>query len=298
MTIGACSWRKPVVGVLLTDAQNTELEGLKLKDLKAKNYLFQVIDHSILETILCKDTTNHIWDSMKKKYQGTTRAKRQQLQALRSKFEMLQMKSGESVTDYFSRTMKITLHPVELIEDKEEAKVEVEEAETTMIVGTNNKIFITKRVNFKEEAKDVESTTQQLDQSRQTSPMLNVSDVIEKEEEVSLLMVCHMKDETQPNMWYLDTGSSNHMCGENETFSDLNESFRSSIKFGDNSTISVMGKGKVTIQTKGNSTYTIANVLFVPDLKTNLLSVGQLQENGAKFLSKMKYVRFKMQSWA
>jgi len=78
-----------------------------LKDLKAKNFLFQAIDRSILETILCKDTSKHIWDSMKKKYQGSTRAKRQQLQALRSEFETLRMKSGESVTNYFSRTMVI-----------------------------------------------------------------------------------------------------------------------------------------------------------------------------------------------
>jgi hypothetical protein len=92
---------EPAEGVVQTDAQKTEFEGLKLKDLKAKNYLFQEIDRSILETILCKDTAKHIWDSMKKKYQGTTRAKRQQLQALRSEFEMLRMKSGESVSDYF-----------------------------------------------------------------------------------------------------------------------------------------------------------------------------------------------------
>ena len=35
---------EPTKGVVLTYAQNTELEGLKLKDLKAKNYLFQAID--------------------------------------------------------------------------------------------------------------------------------------------------------------------------------------------------------------------------------------------------------------
>ncbi|KAF1891285.1 hypothetical protein Lal_00001428 [Lupinus albus] len=50
-------------GDMLTYAQKPELEGLKLKDLKAKNYLFQAIDRSILETILCKDTAKHIWDS-------------------------------------------------------------------------------------------------------------------------------------------------------------------------------------------------------------------------------------------
>nr|DAD29770.1 TPA_asm: hypothetical protein HUJ06_031238 [Nelumbo nucifera] len=84
-----------------------QLEELRLKDLKAKNYLFQAIDRSILETILHKDTSKHIWDSMKKKYQGSTRAKRQQLQALCMEFETLRMKSGESVIDYFSRTMAI-----------------------------------------------------------------------------------------------------------------------------------------------------------------------------------------------
>ncbi|RVW75205.1 hypothetical protein CK203_061756 [Vitis vinifera] len=102
------------------NAQKTELEGLKLKDLKAMNYLFQAIDRSILETILCMDTAKHIRDSMKKKYQ------------------------------------------VEVIEDEKEAEVEVKEAEITMIMGTNNKIIIIKRVNFKEKAKDVETITQQL----------------------------------------------------------------------------------------------------------------------------------------
>ncbi|XP_020225135.1 uncharacterized protein LOC109807021 [Cajanus cajan] len=97
----------PGDGVALTDAQQKELDVMKLKDLKAKNYLFQAIDRSILETILCKDTSKDILDSMKKKYQGSSRVKRAQLQALRRDFEVLQMKEGESVTDYCSRTMGI-----------------------------------------------------------------------------------------------------------------------------------------------------------------------------------------------
>ena len=44
---------------------------------------------------------------MKKKYQSTASAKRQHLQALCSEFEIFRMKLGESVTDYFSRTMAI-----------------------------------------------------------------------------------------------------------------------------------------------------------------------------------------------
>ena len=79
----------PEASMAMTDAKKTEIEGLRLKDLKAKNYLFQAIDRPILGTILCKDTSKHIWDSVKKKYQGSACAKRQQLQTLRSKFETL-----------------------------------------------------------------------------------------------------------------------------------------------------------------------------------------------------------------
>ncbi|KAI5337069.1 hypothetical protein L3X38_016338 [Prunus dulcis] len=94
-------------GVDSTEKQKKTIEDHKLKDLKTKNYLFQAIDRSILETILKKDTTKDIWDSLKQKYQGTARVKRAQLQALRKEFEVLHMKVGESVNDYFARTLTI-----------------------------------------------------------------------------------------------------------------------------------------------------------------------------------------------
>ena len=87
--------------------QRKTIEDHRLKDLKVKNYLFQAIDRSILETILKKDTSKDIWDSLKQKYQGTTRVKHAQLQALRKEFEVLHMKMGESVNDYFARTLTI-----------------------------------------------------------------------------------------------------------------------------------------------------------------------------------------------
>ncbi|KAJ4955119.1 hypothetical protein NE237_011902 [Protea cynaroides] len=100
----------------------------------------------------------------------------------------------------------------------------------------------------------------------------------EEEEEVSMLMVCHPTEVINKNLRYSDTGCSNHMCGDKSAFSNLDESYHDNVKFGDNLRISVMGKRKVTIQTKESAIQTISNVLFVPDLKTNLLSIDQLQE--------------------
>lgn len=97
-----------VAGVVLIDGKKKAIEDLILKDLQAKNYLFQAIDCSILKTILNKDTTKSIiWDSLKQKYQGTTRVKRAQLQALRKEFEILHMKVGEIVNEFFAQTLTI-----------------------------------------------------------------------------------------------------------------------------------------------------------------------------------------------
>ncbi|KAL5772440.1 hypothetical protein ACOSP7_012040 [Xanthoceras sorbifolium] len=82
---------EPAEGALLTEAQRKALKDQKLKDLKTNNYLFQAIDRTILETILEKNTCKQIWDSLKKKYHGTTRVKRAQLQAPGKDFETLHM---------------------------------------------------------------------------------------------------------------------------------------------------------------------------------------------------------------
>ena len=79
----------------------------KLKDLKVKNYLFQSIDRTILETMLQKKTSKEIGDSMRRKYQGSTRVKHAQFQAVRRDFENFQMQKGGTVNDYIGKGMSL-----------------------------------------------------------------------------------------------------------------------------------------------------------------------------------------------
>jgi hypothetical protein len=79
----------------------------KLKDLKANNLLYQAITRDVLETILDRSSSKAIWDSMKQKFQGSTRIKRAQLQSLRCDFEVFCMKEGELVNAYFARVLSI-----------------------------------------------------------------------------------------------------------------------------------------------------------------------------------------------
>jgi hypothetical protein len=57
--------------------------------------------------ILERNTARDIWEAMRRKYQGSTKVKRAQLQALRREFEVLAMKESKYVSDYFARTISI-----------------------------------------------------------------------------------------------------------------------------------------------------------------------------------------------
>nr|KYP57044.1 Retrovirus-related Pol polyprotein from transposon TNT 1-94 [Cajanus cajan] len=113
------------------------------------------------------------------------------------------------------------------------------------------------------------------------------SNFIEEKEVETLLMAVEDAKDNEAEIWYVDTGCSNHMSGSKSSFSYLNENFHSTVSFGDCSTVKVMGKGDIKIKTKNGFIETISNVLYVPDLKSNLLSAGQLQEKGYEiFISK------------
>eukprot|EP00257_Ricinus_communis_P022990 XP_015582859.1 uncharacterized protein LOC107262301 [Ricinus communis] len=99
---------EPAAGSTPTAEQTKALEEIRLKDFKAKNYLFSSIDKTILKTITKKGTAKELWKSMKTKFQGSAGVKRAQLQALRREFEVLKMKEGETINDYFGRVMIVS----------------------------------------------------------------------------------------------------------------------------------------------------------------------------------------------
>ncbi|KAK6140133.1 hypothetical protein DH2020_026131 [Rehmannia glutinosa] len=150
---------EPAAGAVLIETQKTDLEALKLKDLKAKNYLFHAIDRATLETILSKDTSKQIWDSMKQKHQGNAKAKRVQLQRFRTEFETLRMKSGESVSDFFARTMTIA-NKMRIHGEKIEDVTIVEKILRSMTLKFN---FIVCSI---EESKDIDSLSTKIKRSK------------------------------------------------------------------------------------------------------------------------------------
>ncbi|KAG8490543.1 hypothetical protein CXB51_013685 [Gossypium anomalum] len=79
--------------------------------------------------------------------------------------------------------------------------------------------------------------------------------------------------------WLVDSGCSHHMAADVNLFKELDKSFSSRIRIGNGSLIEANGRGDVLISSSSGNKL-ITDMLYVPDIDQNLLSVGQLVEKG------------------
>ena len=80
----------------------------------------------------------------------------------------------------------------------------------------------------------------------------------------------------------MDLGASNHMTSHEEWFQDLRELDRSGyVKTGEDTSHPIQHVDNVAFSREGNQTY-IKNVLHLLTITKNLVSVGQIVEQGMK----------------
>ena len=91
-----------------------------------------------------------------------------------------------------------------------------------------------------------------------------------KEEDKSpkiLLLTYNIAQDKQDDVWFLDSGCSNHMTGNIAMFSNLDENVKSEVTTGTDSKIFVKGKGRVSILARSGEQKFVPDVYYVPGLK-------------------------------
>lgn len=137
-----------------------------------------------------------------------------------------------------------------------------------------------------------------LTQTEDEEPTLLFTECREKEPNVVLLsegglvpsLNADGKRSADSNLWYLDNGASNHMTGSKSKFKELDESVTGEVKFGDGSTVKIEGKGPIAVKCKNSEEWLLPEVYYIPSLRNNIISLGQLSENGKRVVLLGEYL--------
>jgi gag-polypeptide of LTR copia-type/Zinc knuckle len=76
------------------------------------------------------------------------------------------------------------------------------------------------------------------------------------------------------DVWYLDSGASNHMTGCLEYFTNLDTSIRGMVKLVDGSEVLIGGRGTVVIKGRTGEQRALIDVYYIPKLTSNIISLA------------------------
>lgn len=105
----------------------------------------------------------------------------------------------------------------------------------------------------------------------------------EKDSKSNAFIIVNSIGHFKQSQWLVDSGASQHMCRDRKLFTTYSSLKNKSVIIGNGGEISVLGCGQVAVQVYDGRKWvntTIDNVLYVPELKTNLFSVKCAVEKG------------------
>lgn len=85
--------------------------------------------------------------------------------------------------------------------------------------------------------------------------------------------------------WCMDSGCTSHLCNNWDSFTSIKK-IQSGLKLASSAVTPVIAKGDVQISTsdgKSSKSIKLKNTLYVPDLRTNLVSIAKIVDNNCKF---------------
>ena len=120
-------------------------------------------------------------------------------------------------------------------------------------------------------------------QKTQANVVEKISNGVDDINLIAMIFECNMAG--NPKEWWIDTGEIRHICANRSMFSSYTTvGGDEKLYMGNSSTSKVEGVGKIALKMTFGKIVTLINVLHVPDVRQNLVSVSLLSKNGFKLV--------------
>ena len=83
------------------------------------------------------------------------------------------------------------------------------------------------------------------------------------------------------------------MTGSKAAFSELDGNVTRTVRFGDGSRVAIRGHGTIIFRCQNSEHRALTNVYYIPQLRSSIISIGQLDERGSEVLIKDGILRIR-----
>lgn len=106
--------------------------------------------------------------------------------------------------------------------------------------------------------------------NRRMSRSPNLTETLQ--EDNHLFMAHSSTDAVLNDVWFIDSGCSNHMSGTRSLFEEIDQSQKSDVNLPNGASIRIGGRGTISVNTSDGNIQHNHDVQYVPSLAYNLLS--------------------------
>lgn len=120
--------------------------------------------------------------------------------------------------------------------------------------------------------------------ARDENPPRPNANLVEGDDDVIVAVVSQSFLVNDVKEWVVDSGATRHICANKDAFTSYTQvgEGEEHVYLGDSRTASVLGKGKVLLKLTSGKTLALNEVLHVPNIRANLISVALLGKAGIK----------------
>ncbi|XP_074578534.1 uncharacterized protein LOC141835014 [Curcuma longa] len=266
----------------------TVVEAWNHSEFLCRNYILNGLADSLYAVYSMKRTAKELWESLDKKYKTedagakkfivgrfldykmvdskTVISQVQELQVILHEIHSEDMVLSETFQPTWSSTVKARNGRILSL-----PKLDPEEAYPRR--KFSGKCFNCDRVGHKSS----ECRKPKKKQEANLNEGLEVDDLCAVITELNL--VC-----SNPRQWWMDTGATRHVCCNKELLHNFEEVKGEKLYMGNSATSDVMGQGKVVLKMTSGKELTLNNVLYVPEVRKNLVSGSLLSKHGFRIV--------------
>eukprot|EP00253_Pinus_taeda_P016608 PITA_16608 len=289
-----------------TDA--TQLEEWEKCVARARRIILEGIQDHIISSLHGKETPHAMWKTLKDLYQNNSD---QRKLALKDKLRKIKCEKGDTISMFLNKitTSKDELASVGVMiadDDMEEIRRSTRDGDSSSKHDDEENLDLASKAK-KGKGKASQSKSSQggkkfdkskvrcfhchelghyatncpKKKSKKGSSKKSNGDALASQFEIDFSLISCMVSSNMGCVWYLDSGASFHMSCDKNIFSTLEEKdLQIRIEMGDDGKYRVLGEGMVVFQREHGSPLTLSNVMYVPGLKKNLVSIAMLEDKG------------------